>query len=88
MWDLFFLREPHTVENCNSMVSRKFSLQKGSQRQKSLNQFKAAMFACGEDLAGFLKTRYGKTLKTQISTDDEKAEKLVKVLGEVFKLAP
>jgi hypothetical protein len=78
---------PHTVENCNSMVSRKFSLQKGSQRQKSLNQFKA-MSACGEDLAGILKARYGKTLKTQISTDDEKAEKLVKVLGKVFKLVP
>jgi hypothetical protein len=46
------------------------------------------MSACGEDLASILKTRYGKTLKTQISTDDEKAEKLVKVIGKVFKLVP
>jgi hypothetical protein len=72
------------------MVARKFSIQKGSQRQKSLNKFKYAMAACGEDLAGILNTRYGKTLKTQISRPDDNlpAQKLVKVLGKVFELAP
>jgi hypothetical protein len=70
------------------MVARKFSVQKGSQRQKSLN--KSAMASCGEDLAGILNTRYGKTLKTQISRPDKNtpAEKLAKVLGKVFELAP
>jgi hypothetical protein len=72
------------------MFARKFSVQKGSQRQKSLNKFKSAMASCGEDLAGILNTRYGKTLKTQISrsNDNGAAEKLVKVLGRVFELAP
>ena len=72
------------------MVSRRFSVQKGAQRQKSLKQFKAAMAACGEDLVGILNTRYGKTLKTQLSRSDNvtPAQKLVKVLGKVFELAP
>jgi hypothetical protein len=61
------------------MVAGKFSVQKGSQRQKSLNKFKSAMASC-EDLAGILNTRYGKTLKTQISRPDKNtpAEKLAK----------
>jgi hypothetical protein len=72
------------------MVTRKFSVQKGSQRQKSLNKFKPAMASCGEDLAGILNTRYGKTLKTKISRfiNNAPADKLVKVLGKVFELAP
>jgi hypothetical protein len=72
------------------MVARKFSVQKGSQRQKSLNKFNSAMASCGEDLTGILNTRYGKTLKTQISSPDDNApaHKLVKVLGKVFELAP
>jgi hypothetical protein len=72
------------------MVARKFSVQKGSQRQKSLNKFKSAMASCGEDLAGILNTRYGKTLKTQISRPDKNmpTEKLAKVLGKVFELTP
>jgi hypothetical protein len=47
------------------------------------------MASCGEDLAGILNTRYGKTLKTQISRPDKNtpAEKLAKVLGKVFELA-
>jgi hypothetical protein len=72
------------------MVSHKFSVQKGSQGQKSLNQFKAAMSACGEDLTGILNTRYSKTLRTQISRSnaDTPALKLVKTLGRVFELVP
>jgi hypothetical protein len=71
------------------MVACKFSVQKGSQRQKSLNKFKSAMASCGEDLASILNTRHGKTLKTQISTiNNAHADKLVKVLGKVFELAP
>jgi hypothetical protein len=72
------------------MVSHHFSTQKGAQRQKSLNKFKAAMASCGEDLVGILNTRYGKTLKTQLSrsNEDAPAQKLVKVLGKVFELAP
>jgi hypothetical protein len=48
------------------------------------------MASCGEDLAGILNTRYRKTLKTQISRpdNDTPAQKLVKVLGKVFALAP
>jgi hypothetical protein len=47
------------------------------------------MVSCGEDLAGILNTRYGKTLKTQISRPDKNmpAKKLAKVLGKVFELA-
>jgi hypothetical protein len=58
--------------------------------RKSLNKFKSVMASCGEDLAGILNTRYGKTLKTQISRpdNDTPAQKLVKVLGKVFALAP
>jgi hypothetical protein len=72
------------------MVARKFSVQKSSQRQKSLNKFKSAMASCGKDLAGILNTMYGKTLKTQIfrSINNAPADKLVKVLGKVFELAP
>jgi hypothetical protein len=48
------------------------------------------MSACGEDLTGILNTRYGKTLRTQISRSDADtpALKLVKTLGRVFELTP
>jgi hypothetical protein len=46
------------------MVSKRFSEQKGAQRQRSLNKFKGAMASCGSDLGGILKTRYGKSLLT------------------------
>ena len=45
------------------MVSRRFSVQKGAQRQKSLKQFKAAMAACGEDLVGILNTGMARSLR-------------------------
>jgi hypothetical protein len=72
------------------MVACKFSIQKGFQKQKSLNKFKSAMASCVEDLAGILNTRYGKTLKTQISRpdNDTPAKKLAKLLGKVFEVAP
>jgi hypothetical protein len=45
------------------------------------------MSACGEDLTGILNTRYGKTLRTQISRSDADtpALKLVKTLGRFYK---
>jgi hypothetical protein len=69
------------------MVANSFSIQKGRQRQQSLDTFKRAMRECGNDLEGILKkTRYGKSLKIQLA--DPRMHKLVTILGKVYSLAP
>jgi hypothetical protein len=73
------------------MPSQRFSQQKGAQRQKSLNLFKRAMGACGEDLPGILKTRYGKSITSHSNAKDSRVsrmEKLLQTLSKVYRLAP
>ena len=46
------------------------------------------MSVCGEDLAGILKTRYGKTLLSKLPSKGPREEALLKLLGKVYGKAP